>query len=105
MLILTTGEYVNARHACEMGLVAEVAPEGYALAHALDIARKITRHPTGAIEGMKKAVHAGATLHPEDALKVENEWFGKRWNSTEHRAAVGRFLGTEETRNQDKEDA
>jgi len=99
ILILTTGEYLKAQEALGMGLIAEVAPEGFALAHALDIARKITRHPRMAIAGMKRAVLAGARMEPSQAQKVENDWFGKRWNSEEHRSAVARFLGDSGAKN------
>lgn len=93
MEILTTGRYVSAEKAEAMGLASDVAPEGYALAHALDLARQITRHPREAIRGMKAAVLAGTYETKERAQEVENEWFGKRWNSPEHKGAVAQFLG------------
>ena len=105
MLILTTGEYLKAEEARDMGLVAEVAPEGFALAHALDIARKIVRHPRPAISAMKGAVLAAVQLESDAAQKVENDWFRKRWNSEEHRAAVAQFLGTKDNGDEQEEGA
>ena len=93
MEILTTGRYVSAENAHAMGLASDVAPEGYALAHALDLARQITRHPRDAIQGMKAAVLAGVREDQKSAQLAENEWFGRRWNSPEHRSAVAQFLG------------
>lgn len=91
--ILMTGQYLSADRAAQMGLVADVAPDGFALAHALDLARQITRHPPGAIEALKSAVYAAVEGDAAHALCVENEWFGKRWNSPEHVRAVQQFLG------------
>ncbi len=93
MQILMTGQYLTALRAKELGLVAEVAPDGYALAGALDLARQITRHPREAIEALKAVILAASTEPFDRALEVENQWFGKRWCSPEHRRAVSAFLG------------
>jgi enoyl-CoA hydratase len=81
MQILMTGQYLTALRAKELGLVAEVAPDGFALAGALDLARQITRHPREAIEALKAVILAASAESFDRALEVENEWFGKRWCS------------------------
>jgi enoyl-CoA hydratase/carnithine racemase len=89
--ILATGAYVSAEEAAAMGL-AELAPEGLALAHALDLARQITRHPPGSVAAIKSLVwhSAGQTLAEGQAH--ENALFSQRWGSEEHRAAVAEFM-------------
>ena len=92
MAILTTGEYVDATRGQALGLLNGVAPEGFALAHALDLARQITRHDDGAVRSVKKAVSASMHLSREEAMEVENRLFEGRWNSAPHQQAVARFL-------------
>ena len=92
MAILTTGEYVDAQRGKALGLLTGVAPEGFALAHALDLARQITRHDDGAVQSIKKAILAASSQPAERAMEVENSLFRTRWNSEIHQQAVARFL-------------
>lgn len=89
--ILLTGAYVSAEEAKTMGL-AELAPQGLALAHALDLARQITRHPAGSIEAIKQLVWGAVDRELPDAIALENALFATRWCSEEHRTAVQEFL-------------
>jgi len=92
MRILFTGEYLSASDAKELGLVASVAPEGLALATALDMARQITRHPQASIRAFKTLIRQCAEGSFSDAVALENELFATRWGSTEHQNAVREFL-------------
>jgi enoyl-CoA hydratase/carnithine racemase len=50
-----TGDPVDAEEALSIGLVDEVAPEGGALARALELAERIGRNAPLAVQGMKRA--------------------------------------------------
>ncbi len=90
--VLMTGEYVGAEEARWMGLAAAVAPEGHALAHALDLARQITRHPTESIQGFKLLIRSASEETMKETMELENRLFESRWGSPEHRSAVAAFL-------------
>ena len=49
-----TGEVIDARKACEIGLVDELVPEGEALPKALELASRIARNAPLAVQGMKR---------------------------------------------------
>lgn len=89
--ILATGAYVSAEQAERMGL-AESAPEGMALAHALDLARQIARISPESVKAFKRLVWASTEMDFDAACTFENELFGTRWASEEHRRAVSEFL-------------
>jgi len=92
MRILFTGEYLSAEDARDLGLVAAVAPEGLALATALDMARQITRHPQASIRAFKTLIKQCAQGAFAESVSLENELFGSRWGSPEHQHAVREFL-------------
>ncbi|GMV41580.1 MAG: enoyl-CoA hydratase [Myxococcales bacterium] len=92
MRILLTGQYVGAREAQQIGLCAAIAPSGLALATALDLARQITRHPAASIRALKELVWRSAELPLGAATALENELFGQRWASEEHRRALREFF-------------
>jgi enoyl-CoA hydratase len=89
--ILMTGAHVSAHEAQALGL-ADVAPAGLALAHALDLARQIARYPAGSVRALKQLVWACTDLPAADAQRLENRLFGERWGSPEHQRAVTEFL-------------
>ncbi len=91
--LLASARPVGAREAASMGLVNRVAPSGLALAHALDLAREIGRHPVAAVRAVKEVVRASssaATL--AQAFERERAVFRSRWMSAEHRRAVQAFM-------------
>lgn len=92
MRILLTGQYLSADEALGMGLAAAVAPSGFALATALDLARQITRHPAASIRTFKVLLRQSANLPLEEAIALENELFGQRWGSVEHERSLREFF-------------
>jgi enoyl-CoA hydratase len=92
MRILLSVQYVSAREAHHIGLCAAVAPSGFALATALDLARQITRHPTASIRALKQLVRRSTELPLDAAVALENEMFGQRWASEEHKRALREFF-------------
>jgi enoyl-CoA hydratase len=90
--ILMTGQYVGAEEAVAIGLAAASAPEGHALSHALDLARQITRHPTGSIQAFKALIRVAAEGPVAETMALENRLFASRWGSPEHQSAVAAFL-------------
>lgn len=74
-LMLFLGDPLDARRACELGLVSLVSESGQALAQALEIAHRIARMPPKAIAAIKRNLAAGADLPLDAALALENREF------------------------------
>ena len=70
MLMLLTGDPIDAQRAATLGLVSEVV-EGRAEDRALEIARKIARLPPLAVQTIKKVVRNGTEVSISTALEME----------------------------------
>ncbi|HRW38476.1 MAG TPA: enoyl-CoA hydratase-related protein, partial [Aquihabitans sp.] len=86
-----TGERIPAARAAQIGLVNHVCPDGEVLEDALACARRIARHPAGAVRETKRIMNAHlqrvvlAVL--DDALAAEHRSF----DSPELRANIDRL--------------
>lgn len=74
-LLLLTGEQLTGERAFQLGLVAELAPEGEALARALELAKKAARMPPKAVAATRRVLRQGADLPLDAALALENREF------------------------------
>lgn len=74
-MMLMTGEALFGERAYQLGLVAELAPEGEVLPCALDLARKAARMPPKAVAATRRVLRQGADLPLDAALALENREF------------------------------
>jgi enoyl-CoA hydratase len=74
-MLLMTGEALTGERAHQLGLVAELAPDGQALLRAMELARKAARMPAKAIEATRRVLRQGADLPLDAALALENREF------------------------------
>jgi enoyl-CoA hydratase/carnithine racemase len=74
-LLLLTAEPLTGERAFQLGLVAELAPEGQALERALELARKAARMPPKAVAATRRVLRQGADLPLDAALALENREF------------------------------
>jgi len=68
--IVYTGDTVNAREACELGIVRHVVPDDRTEEAALELAGRIARHSAAAVRSVKRAIRAGHAAKRTEALKA-----------------------------------
>lgn len=91
-LMLMTAEPLTGERAFQLGLVAELAAEGQALARALELARKAARMPPKAIDATKSTLRQGADLPLDAALALENREFLLLFDTADKTEGMRAFL-------------
>jgi enoyl-CoA hydratase len=92
MLMLLTGEPVDAARALAIGLVSETVPRGAALARALEIAARIAAMPPVAAMLIKELVTQGAEASLPAALAAERRAMALLFATDDRREGVAAFL-------------
>lgn len=69
--LLMTGDFISAEEAHRIGLYNRVVPDGEALEAATDLACKLSRGPSFALEVTKDALNREAAMDLEAALEAE----------------------------------
>jgi enoyl-CoA hydratase len=85
MLMVLTGEPIDAEHALRAGLVSKLAPPGRALEEALDVARSLCDKPPVALRTAKQAVLAAYATTLAAGLAFERQLVARTF-ATEDRA-------------------
>ncbi len=86
------------QEASAWGLVTEVAPEGRALARALELARELAALPPLAVEVARRAAEAVAGAPRDAALLIERLGYGLLAQTRDAREAADAFLERREPR-------
>jgi len=81
MLMLLTGDLVDAHEAKRMGLVSKVVPPAELLPLAQDIARRIAGNAPLSVRAIKHLVRRGMDMPLAHAFDLERHAFGLLWNS------------------------
>ena len=76
MLLLTTGDTIDAQEALRMGLVSKVVPHAQLMPTALEIARKIARNAPLAVRAVKQLVTRGMDMPLTQALNMDKYMYG-----------------------------
>jgi enoyl-CoA hydratase len=90
--ILLQARPMPAPELLALGLAAQIAPAGEALAAAQAYAQQVASHPPEAVRAAKALLWAGVTQPYADALRFERELFPPLWAAEPHLSAVERFL-------------
>ena len=90
--LILTAEIISAEEALRIGLVDEVVPAAELLGRARSIAEQIAAQAPLAISAALEAVHKGAALTLDDALKLEAEIFGRLAGTADKKEGVDAFL-------------
>jgi len=69
--MILLGRVITAQEAAAMGLVAELTASGDALGRAIALAKIIEKHGPVAVRYLKEAVHKGADLALDQAMRLE----------------------------------
>lgn len=92
MLLLLTGEMVEAREAQAMGLVSRVVPDAEVLDQALALAETIASMPPLAVAQIKEVVRLGADAPLATALALERKAFQLLFASRDQKEGMRAFL-------------
>lgn len=92
MLLLLTGEIVDAREARAMGFVSRVVPDGEVLDHALELAATIAAMPPLAVAQIKEVVNLGADAPLATALALERKAFQLLFDTRDQKEGMRAFL-------------
>lgn len=76
MLLLLTGDTIDAQEALRMGLVSKVVPHADLMPAAMDIARRIARNAPLAVRAVKQLVTRGGDLPLSQALAMDKYMYG-----------------------------
>ncbi len=92
MDMLLTGQTIDARRACEVGLVSEVVARGKALDRALEKARAIGRNGPLAVRMTKQVARRGRGMGLYDALEYERVAFRRIMLSSDATEGIAAFV-------------
>lgn len=90
--LLLTGEVIDAREACRIGLVNRVVAPESLLPECLSITAKIARKGPIAVRLCKEAVRAGIELDIESGCRQEADLFGICFASDDQKEGMRAFL-------------
>lgn len=76
MLMLLTGDRVDAREAMRLGIVSRVVPAADLLACAMEIAQRIAQNAPLSVRSIKRLVKDGLEVPLDKALQLERYAFG-----------------------------
>lgn len=76
MLLLLTGDTIDAQEALRMGLVSKVVPHAELMSTTLGIARRIARNAPLAVRAIKQLVTRGGDLPLVHALHIDKYMYG-----------------------------
>lgn len=96
--LLLTGEFISAREAERIGLYNQVVPDGEALPAALELARKLARGPSFAIEITKDALVREAAMDLPSALEAEAQIQAALMMHPDFRESYEAFVAKREAR-------
>lgn len=75
MLLLLTGDQIDAAEALRIGLISRVVPSQELMEHALSIATRVAANGPLAVRAVKRLVHEGASLPLVAAIAAEQAAF------------------------------
>ena len=88
LMLLLSGELLDAHEAEQIGLADKVVPYGRALASALELAQQIAANPALAVRAIKRAVNYDAATSDSEAIRFEASLFAETWISQDHEEAL-----------------
>jgi enoyl-CoA hydratase/carnithine racemase len=91
-LMLLTAEPLAGERAYQLGLVADLAPEGQALDRAIALARKASRMPPLAVAATRQVLRQGADAPLDEALALEHREFLQLFDTEDKSEGMRAFL-------------
>jgi enoyl-CoA hydratase/carnithine racemase len=88
LMLLTSGELLDAHEAERIGLADKVVPRGRTLECALELAREIASNPPLAVRAIKRAVNYDSATSDAESIAFEADLFAETWISDDHEEAL-----------------
>jgi enoyl-CoA hydratase len=88
LILLLTGESIDAAEALRIGLADRVVPSGTAIESAAALAREVARNPRLAVRAIKQMVHEDDRTDSSEARELEADRFARTWISEDHQEAL-----------------
>jgi enoyl-CoA hydratase len=88
LMLLLSGELLDAHEAERIGLADKVVPRGYALAAATELARQIANNSPMAVRAIKRAVNYDSATSDAEGIAFEADLFAETWISHDHQEAL-----------------
>ncbi len=92
MKMILTGEFIDAEHALQAGLVAEVCPREVTLKRCLEIAGSIAKKAPLALRLAKEAVLSAYEVHLQAGLELERRAFAILAASKDREEGITAFM-------------
>ena len=101
--IIFTGQNINAEEALRIGLVNAIYPKNELLNEAKKIAQDIVKNSANAIKNSKKAINEGLEKDIENAIQIEEKYFGDCFETQDQIKGMENFLKKGKNKNQKSE--
>jgi enoyl-CoA hydratase len=88
LMLLLSGELLDAREAERIGLADKVVPYGRTLASALELAQQIASNAPMAVRAIKRTVNYDSATSDSEAIEFEANVFAETWISQDHEEAL-----------------
>jgi enoyl-CoA hydratase len=88
LMLLLSGELLDAHEAGRIGLADKVVPHGRTLASAVELAQQIAANPPMAVRAIKRAVNYDSATSDSEAIEFEANVFAETWVSRDHEEAL-----------------
>jgi enoyl-CoA hydratase len=88
LMLLLSGDLLDAHEAERIGLADKVVPRDLALAAAIELAQQIAANPPLAVTAIKRAVNYDSATSDNEAIAFEADLFAETWISGDHQEAL-----------------
>ena len=88
LMLLLSGELIEAGEAERIGLADKVVPQRQVLAAAIELAEQIAANPPLAVRAIKRAVNYDCAAGKAEAVAFEADLFAETWISDDHQEAL-----------------
>ena len=90
--MIFTGKFVPAEEALEKGLIDQIAQPEELMNEAKKLAENLLEKPSLILQCCKKALRAGLDMDKEQAMRVEQRYFGISFGTAEKKEGMSAFL-------------
>ncbi|MBB5918226.1 enoyl-CoA hydratase/carnithine racemase [Nocardia transvalensis] len=91
--LVLTGDHIDAETARDLGIVADIVPDGTALEAASALAARIARQPPLNVEAVRKVARHAENSPLHTAIELERTTFQLLFDTADHDEGIEAFLG------------
>ena len=106
--IIFTGKNIKAEEALRFGLVNAIYQQNVLLSEAKKLAQEISKNSLYAIKNSKKSVNEGLQVDIDNGIKIEENYFGDCFETSEQKIRMENFLkkgnSKKDLKNEEKDD-